>query len=131
MTRHYSNIWKRPLKLYYLTLLVTLWSTLLFVAKKNIYLLLVTHYLALNTAIVKKKFLIYFIEGLFENLFIAKFLSKIDLNSGYKQVWIKEKYIPKPTSELIIAVSSVILSTSAWQTTHTWFLSLLKRLSSP
>ena len=56
---------------------------------------LVTDYCALNASTVKNKYSLPLIEDLFARLSEAKFFSKIDLTSGYNQVEVKEKDIPK------------------------------------
>ena len=70
-------------------------AAVFFVKKKEGTLRLVTDYRALNASTVKNKYPLPLIEDLFARLSGAKFFSKIDLTSGYNQVEVKEKDIPK------------------------------------
>jgi hypothetical protein len=51
----------------------------------------------LNAVIVKNKYPLLRIDDLLDQLKIAKFFSKIDLRSGYHQMKIRSKDIPKTT----------------------------------
>ena len=66
-----------------------------FVKKKEGGLCLVTDYRALNAATVKNTYPLPLIEDLFAKLSGANYFSKIDLTSGYNQVMVEEKDIPK------------------------------------
>ena len=65
------------------------------VEKKDGSLRMVVDYRALNEVTIKNKYPLPMINDLFDQLQGAKVLSKIDLRSGYHQLKIREKDIPK------------------------------------
>jgi hypothetical protein len=67
----------------------------LFVEKKDGSKRLCVDYRALNAVTIKNKYHLPCIDVLFEQLRGAKIFSKIDLNSGYHQLRIKEEDIEK------------------------------------
>ncbi|MCO5578518.1 hypothetical protein L7F22_032361 [Adiantum nelumboides] len=70
-------------------------TTVLFVMKKDKSARLYVDYRALNKLTIKNKFPMPRIEYILERLDGAKFFTKIDLKSGYHQIWIFEADIPK------------------------------------
>jgi hypothetical protein len=70
-------------------------SPVLFVEKKDKSKRLCVDYRALNQVTIKNKYLLPRIEVLFEQLRGAQVFSKIDLNSGYHQLRIREEDIEK------------------------------------
>jgi hypothetical protein len=70
-------------------------STVLFVEKKDKSKRLCVDYRALNQVTIKNKYPLPRIEVLFEQLRGAQVFSKIDLNSGYHQLRIREEDIEK------------------------------------
>ena len=70
-------------------------AAVLFVAKKDGTLHLVTDYQALNKVIIKNCYPLPLIDNLFDALGGAAVFSKIDLTAGYNQIHIKEEEIPK------------------------------------
>ena len=74
------------------------WGALvLLVEKKDKSLRMVVDYHALNEVTIKNKYPLPMINDLFDQLQGAKVFSKIDLRSGYHQLKIREKDIPKTT----------------------------------
>jgi hypothetical protein len=72
------------------------WALLvLFMEKKDGSKMLCADYRALNQVTIKNKYLLPRIDVLFEQLRGAKVFSKIDLNSGYHQLRIREEDIKK------------------------------------
>jgi hypothetical protein len=67
----------------------------LFVEKKDKELCLCDDYRPLNAVTIKKKYPLLFIDILFDQLEGAEVFSKIDLCSGYHQIKIHAKNIPK------------------------------------
>ena len=70
-------------------------SPVLLVEKKDKSLRMVVDYRALNEATIKNKYPLLMINALFNQLQGAKVFPKIDLRSGYHQLKIREKDIPK------------------------------------
>ena len=70
---------------------------MLLVEKKDKSLRMVVDYRALNEVTIKNKYPLPMITNLFDQLQGAKVFSKIDLRSGYHQLKIREKDIPKTT----------------------------------
>ena len=68
---------------------------MLLVEKKDKSLRMVVDYRALNEVTIKNKYPLPMINDLFDQLQGAKVFSKIDLRSGYHQLKIREKDIPK------------------------------------
>ena len=68
---------------------------MLLVEKKDKSLRMVVDYRALNEVTIKSKYPLSMINDLFDQLQGAKVFSKIDLRSGYHQLKIQEKDIPK------------------------------------
>ena len=72
------------------------WGTpVLFVKKKDGTLRLCIDYRKLNKVTVKNKYPLPRIDDLFDQLRGAKVFSKIDLRTGYHQLWIRESDVPK------------------------------------
>lgn len=72
-------------------------APVLLVEKKDKSLRMVVDYRALNEVTIKNKYPLPMINDLFDQLQGAKVFSKIDLRSGYHQLKIREKDIPKTT----------------------------------
>ena len=77
---------------------VSSWGApVLFVKKKDGLMRLYIDYRELNKRTIKKKYPLPIIEDLFDQLKEATVFSKIDLRSGYHQIKINEKDVPKTT----------------------------------
>ncbi|WMV45612.1 hypothetical protein MTR67_038997, partial [Solanum verrucosum] len=70
-------------------------APVLFVKKKDGTLRLCIDYRKLNRITIKNKYLLPRIDDLFDQLKSAKVFSKIDLRSGYHQLGVREKDVPK------------------------------------
>ena len=82
---------------------------MLLVEKKDGSLRMVVDYSALNEVTIKKKYPLPMINALFDQLQGAKVFSKIDLQSGYHQLKIREKDIPKTASPQGMGFTSIRL----------------------
>jgi hypothetical protein len=67
----------------------------LFVKEKEHSLRLCVNYRPLNTVAIKNKYLLPHIDILFDQLAGARVFSKVDLRSGYHQIKIRLKDVPK------------------------------------
>jgi hypothetical protein len=74
---------------------LTLGGTCIIVKKKDGMLRLCIDYRQLNKVTVKNRYLLPWIDDLFDQLKGAKVFSKIDLRSGYYQMRIKRQDVPK------------------------------------
>nr|GEW29701.1 putative reverse transcriptase domain-containing protein [Tanacetum cinerariifolium] len=74
---------------------VSPWGALFFFEKENGSMRLYIDYHDLNRVIIRNRYSLPRIDDLFDQLQGAKFFSKIDLKSGYHQLWVKEQDIPK------------------------------------
>ena len=72
-------------------------APILFVKKKNGTLRMCIDYRQINKVTVKNKYPLPRIEDLFYQLKGASVFSKIDLRTGYYQLWVKEVDVPKTT----------------------------------
>src|SRR6185312_14618725 len=72
-------------------------APVLFVKKKDGSMRVCVDYRDLNAVTIKNKYPLPRIDDLFDQLKGAKYFSKIDLRSGYHQLKIKERDIPKTT----------------------------------
>ena len=88
-------------------------APVLLVEKKDKSLRMVVDYRALNEVTIKNKYPLQMINDLFDQLQGAKVFSKIDLRSGYHQLKIREKDIPKTafTTVWIIRVHGHVIWT--------------------
>ena len=77
--------------------LVTLGNPNFLVEKKDGTLRMVVDYRSLNDMTIKNKYPLLMINDLFDQLVGAKVFPKTDLRSGYHQLKIREKDIPKTT----------------------------------
>jgi hypothetical protein len=72
-------------------------APVLFVKKKDGSMRLCVDYQDLNAATIKNKYPLPRIDDMFDQLKGAKYLSKIDLRSGYHQLRVRQEDIPKTT----------------------------------
>ena len=70
-------------------------APVLFVKKKDGTRRLCIDYRLLNQVTIKNKYLLPLIDKLFDQLNGAKYFTKLDLRSGYHQVWIEPSDVPK------------------------------------
>lgn len=68
---------------------------MLLVKKKDDNMRLCIDYRQLNKVIIKNKYPLPIIDGLMDQLVRACVFSKIDLRSGYHQIWVKDEDISK------------------------------------
>ena len=66
-------------------------SPVLLVKKKDGLMRMCIDYCGLNAVTIKNKYLLPLIDELFDQLNEAKYFTKLDLQSGYHQVWIEPK----------------------------------------
>ena len=63
--------------------------------KKDGFMRMCINYQRLNAITIKNKYLLPLIDELFDQLNGAKYFTKLDLRSGYQQVWIEPSDVPK------------------------------------
>nr|GEY41863.1 hypothetical protein [Tanacetum cinerariifolium] len=108
---------------------VSSWGAhVLFVKKKDGSMRLCIDYRELNRVTIRNHYSSPRIDDLFDQLQGAKFFSKIDLRSGYHQLWVKEQDIPKTafrTHKFVIVFIDDILVYSKTKEEHEDHLRIL------
>ena len=80
---------------------------MLFVKKKEGNFRICIDYRQLNKMTVKNKYPLPRIDDLFDQINGAKIFSKIDLRSGYHQVWVKDEDIHKTAFQLDMEITNL------------------------
>jgi hypothetical protein len=100
----------------------------LFMEKKDVSKRLCVDYRALNVVTIKNKYHLSCIDVLFEQLRGAKIFSKIDLNSGYHQLRIKEEDIEKTTFSTRYGHYEYIVMSFGLRNTPAAFMEAMNRM---
>ena len=104
---------------------------MLFVRKKNGSIRMCIDYRKLNKVTIKNKYCLLRMDDLFDQLQGAKCFSKIDLRSGYHQVRVKEKDIPKTAFRPRYGHYEFLVMSFALKNTPVAFMDLMNRVFKP
>jgi hypothetical protein len=85
-------------------------------------------YRSLNEVTIKNKYLLPWIDDLFDQLQEAKYFSKIDLRSGYHQLRIKEADIQKMTFVTRYGQYEFIVMSFRLTNAPTFFMNLMNKV---
>ena len=98
------------------------------VEKKDKSLRMVVDYRALNEVTIKNKYPLLMINDLFDQLQGAKVFSKIDLRSGYHQLKIREKDIPKTTFRTRYGLYEYTVMSFGLTNAPVYFMSMMNKV---
>jgi hypothetical protein len=103
-------------------------SPVLFVEKKDGTKTRCIDYRTLNSMTIKNKYLLPRIEDLLDRLKKAKFFSKIDLRSGYHQMKIRERDIPKTAFTTRYDLYEFVVVSFGLTNTPAYFMNLMNKV---
>ena len=106
-------------------------ALILFVKKKDGTLRMCIDYQQINKVTVKNKYLLPRIEDLFDQLKGASVFSKIDLQSGYYQLRVKEVDVPKPAFRTHYGYYEFLVMPFGLTNAPTAFMDLMNRVFHP
>ena len=101
---------------------------MLLVEKKDKSLRMVVDYRALNEVTIKNKYPLPMINDLFDQLQGAKVFSKIDLRSGYHQLKIREKEIPKTSFTTRYGLYEYMVMSFGLTNAPAYFMSMMNKV---
>ena len=101
---------------------------MLLVEKKDKSLRMVVDYRALNEVTIKNKYPMPMINDLFDQLQGAKVFSKIDLRSGYHQLKIREKDIPKTVFTMRYGLYEYMVMSFGLTNAPAYFMSMMNKV---
>ena len=96
--------------------------------KKDKSLRMVVDYRALNEVTIKNKYPLPMINDPFDQLQVAKVFSKIDLRSGYHQLKIREKDIPKTAFTTRYGLYEYTLMSFGLTNVPAYFMSMMNKV---
>jgi hypothetical protein len=85
-------------------------------------------YRALNEVTIKNKYMLPRINGLFDQLKGSKYFSKIDLRSGYYQLSIRHKDVPKTAFMTHYGQHEFTVMLFGLTNAHAYFMNLLNKV---
>ena len=106
-------------------------APVLFVKKKDGILRLCIDYRELNKVTVKNKYPLPRIDDLFDQLQGAQYFSKIDLRSGYHQLWIREADVSKMTFRTRYGHYKFLVMSFGLTNTPAAFMDMMNRVFIP
>ena len=104
---------------------------MLFVKKKDSSFRLYIDYRQLNNVAIKNKYPLPRIDDLFDQLQGARCFSKIDLRSGYHQLWIRNDDVPKTTFRTRYGHYEFLVMSFGLINAPTAFMDLMNRVFRP
>ena len=104
---------------------------MLFVKKKDGSFRLYIDYRQLNNVAIKNKYPLPRIDDLFDQLQGARCFSKIDLRSGYHQLWIRNDDVPKTTFRTRYGHYEFLVMSFGLINAPTAFMDLMNRVFRP
>jgi hypothetical protein len=107
---------------------ITWWASMIFVSKKDGTQKLCMDYHALNEVIIKNKYPLPRIDDLFDQLHNVWVFSKIDLQSGYHQLKIRECDIPKTAFVLRFGLYEYTVISFGLTNALTYFMYLMNKV---
>ena len=106
-------------------------APILFVKNKDSTLRMCIDYQQINKVTVKNKYPLPRIEDLFDQLKGASVFSKIDLQSGYYQLWVKEVDVPKTSFRTRYGHYEFLVMPFGLTNASTAFMDLMNRVFHP
>src|SRR5512140_1953942 len=103
-------------------------SPVLLVEKKDGSLRMVVDYRGLNEVTIKNKYPLPMINDMFDRLQVAKVFSKIDLQSGYHQLKIREQDIPKTAFTTRYGLYEYTVMSFALPNAPAYFMNLMNKV---
>ena len=101
---------------------------MLLVEKKDVSLRMVVDYRALNEVTIKNKYSLSMINDLLDQLQGAKVFSKIYLRSGYHQLKIREKDIPKTAFTTRYGLYEYTVMSFGFTNAPAYFMSIMNKV---
>jgi hypothetical protein len=103
-------------------------APVLFLSKKDGSRRMCVDYRSLNEVIIKNKYPLPWIEDLFDQMKGAKIFSKIDLRSGYHQLKIRAKDVPKTAFTMRYGLYEFLVMSFGLTNAPAYFMNLMNKV---